>query len=197
MSFLNVQYDLSSHGTSFLLSGQPFVMCPLSYSRWSSLVITCCSSCILQLGIVCYCGRLLQYLFLCVWYFILFVFLVVLAWLSAFHEQIKAQVCRLFLLHSDEFCVICIVISTIVLLHPSWILLPEINGRCFYLPFWQSSNGEISLNHVTCLMPPFPLYCTFFLLLTCSYFWKWLVSGYHYQVLHLLDSLHLFLFVVG
>ena len=74
------------------------------------------------------------------------------------------QVCRLFLLCIDDFWVGCIVISVTVWLHSSWRLFPEVYGWWLYLPLWQSSNDEIFLNHVVCLMLLHLCYCIFFFL---------------------------------
>ena len=52
ISSLNVQYNLISCGTSFLLSGQPLMLYAVS-----SLAVSCCVSCaIMQLGCLLSCA---------------------------------------------------------------------------------------------------------------------------------------------
>ena len=56
MSSLNVHYDLIFCGTSFLLSGHPFMVYVLSCCRWPSLAVVCCIPCVvMQLGLSLSC----------------------------------------------------------------------------------------------------------------------------------------------
>ena len=108
MSSLNVQFDLISCGTLFLLAGQPLTIYDLSCCGWSSLTASCCVSCtVRQLGCLLSCILHLcscSYpIFLHVYFLCSFVLRASLLW--------TVQICLLFLTCVDELWVLCIVVS--------------------------------------------------------------------------------------